>query len=81
VLQVQFLPGALLYFGWLYAKEEASMIRKLVILAIVAAGIFFFYKKFIGPVVEPGLKDGSGTVDFFGKKHGERIEDAVQTVP
>ena len=56
------------------------MIRKLFFLALIAYVGFMFYKKFMAPVMEPGLKAGAGNVDFFGKKHQVSMDSAVPEV-
>lgn len=44
------------------------MIRKIIILGLIAAGLFFFYKKFMAGTMEPFFKKHTGNVDFMQKK-------------
>lgn len=41
------------------------MLRKIILLAIVAAALYIFYQKFIASTVEPFFKDKTGNVDIY----------------
>jgi len=44
------------------------VIKKIIILVLIAVGAFFFYKKFMASILEPFFRENSGNVDFFGQK-------------
>ncbi|MFH0918512.1 MAG: hypothetical protein V1830_05200 [Candidatus Omnitrophota bacterium] len=44
------------------------MIRKIIILGLIALVAFIFYKKFLADTFEPFFKKYSGHVDFFQQK-------------
>lgn len=41
------------------------MLKKLIILALVLFGAFFFYKKFMASTMEPFFNKHTGNVDFI----------------
>lgn len=47
------------------------MIKKIIIVALIAAGAYFFYKYFMADTLEPFFKQKRGKVDFFGNDVSE----------
>ena len=57
------------------------MIKRLLILALVVFAVYVFYKKFVAPVVIPGIQENKGNVDFFGKKHEIAVDKSSPGSP
>ena len=49
-------------------EKEVCVIKKIIILGLIAVGAFFFYKKFMAGILEPFFREKQGNVDFLGQK-------------
>ena len=49
-------------------KEEVCVIKKIIILVLIAWAAFIFYKKFMADTLEPFFREKKGNVDLFQQK-------------
>lgn len=55
------------------------MIRKIIIIGIIAIAAYFFYKKFVAPTVVPFFKEETGKVDFLGVTTVDTVDTLLKT--
>lgn len=50
------------------SRQEASVIKKLIIFGLIVLGAFIFYKKFMADTLENFFRQKKGNVDFLQQK-------------
>jgi len=55
------------------------MIKKMIIIGLIAISAYFLYKKFMAPVVEPYLREEKAGVDFLGVSTVNTVDTLLKT--
>lgn len=55
------------------------MIKKMIIIVLIAISAYFLYKKFMAPAVEPYLREEKAGVDFLGATTVTTVDTLLKT--